>query len=236
MSNGAFSARTKGCSIEGCVKPFYGRGWCKPHYNQMIKRTPGMTGRICDIDGCGATHYGKGYCRKHWERANNHGDPHHVGAVRGATITERLAAYSRPVGDCIEWVGYRDKDGYGSIAINGESLRASRVAYMEAHGQIPEGLVVRHKCDNPPCIKAEHLELGTHRDNTHDAIARGRWAVGERNGDARLTNAEVTEIMRARGQGKSADQLAADFEVGRSTIYRILRGQSWSSVTGVQRG
>lgn len=69
---------------------------------------------------------------------------------------------------CWEFTGARDKKGYGYI---GESLpskkqhTAHRAAYMLAIGPIPEGLVVRHKCDNPPGINPDHLELGTQADN-----------------------------------------------------------------------
>ena len=72
--------------------------------------------------------------------------------------------------------------GYVTIELDGTyregdrmARRAHRVAW-EAHNAepIPEGMIVRHTCDNPACINPEHLVLGTPKDNTHDMLERGR--------------------------------------------------------------
>ena len=72
--------------------------------------------------------------------------------------------------DCIEWTGARSSNGYGR---HGKRY-AHRMAWEQAHGPIPDGLVVRHSCDNPPCVNVEHLLLGTQADNVEDARARRR--------------------------------------------------------------
>jgi len=82
--------------------------------------------------------------------------------------------------DCIEHEGFRDKGGYGKVSFRRYDpnlptvWRAHRWAWIEAHGEIPEGKIVRHKCDNPPCINVDHLELGGHSDNQVDCVERGR--------------------------------------------------------------
>jgi hypothetical protein len=102
-------------------------------------------------------------------------------ALRLAAKTDTGAA-----DDCWPWTGARDKDGYGSFWFDGRQQRASRVAWQLANDRpIPDGLVVRHTCDNPPCVNPAHLLLGTSHDNDLDRVERGRSATGERNG-ARL--------------------------------------------------
>lgn len=75
---------------------------------------------------------------------------------------------------CWEWQGARDMYGYGILKADGRDYKkAHRIAYQIFHGPIPEGHVIRHKCDNKPCVNPSHLESGTHRDNVKDAISRG---------------------------------------------------------------
>ena len=73
--------------------------------------------------------------------------------------------------ECIEWDGPRTQKGYGWVR---RHVYAHRDAWAKAHGPIPKGLEVRHKCDNPPCINIEHLEIGTRADNMRDMMERGR--------------------------------------------------------------
>lgn len=75
--------------------------------------------------------------------------------------------------ECIFWRGAK-KQGYGQIYHGKWSVSAHRVAYEEAVGPIPSGLVVLHACDNPPCVRPSHLSVGTVADNVHDCIAKGR--------------------------------------------------------------
>ncbi len=83
-----------------------------------------------------------------------------------------------PVADdlfaCQEWMGNRNNKGYGRIGISGKSQQAHRVAWTIMYGDIPDGLCVCHRCDNPICVNVNHLFLGTVMDNTQDMIAKGR--------------------------------------------------------------
>ena len=74
---------------------------------------------------------------------------------------------------CIEWQGYCQEDGYGYVGKDGRYWLAHRLAWTEAYGPIPDGQVVRHRCDNPPCVRLDHLELGTQADNVRDRDTRG---------------------------------------------------------------
>ena len=72
--------------------------------------------------------------------------------------------------ECWEWQAYTDKNGYGQF----QSRSAHRCSYSMCNGDIPDGLIVRHKCDNPPCVNPNHLLLGTTADNVRDRDSRGR--------------------------------------------------------------
>jgi len=77
-------------------------------------------------------------------------------------------------GPCIEWTGYRFSTGYGAFKRQGRYYRVTRVVWEGAHGPIPEGMLVCHRCDNPPCYRMSHLFLGTASDNQQDCVRKGR--------------------------------------------------------------
>jgi hypothetical protein len=95
-------------------------------------------------------------------------------------LIDRLWAKVDKTGDCWIWTGACDSKGYGRIGAGGRGgrlVRPHRVVYEAEHGAIPEGMYVCHHCDNPPCVRPEHLFLGTNQDNQLDAVAKGRIAV-----------------------------------------------------------
>lgn len=85
---------------------------------------------------------------------------------------------------CWEWCGSRKGGrygGYGTIFYGGKTESAHRVAYQLTYGVIPDGMVVCHRCDHPPCVRPDHLFLGTLSDNAQDCVNKGRHRGGERN-------------------------------------------------------
>jgi hypothetical protein len=78
------------------------------------------------------------------------------------------------VTECIEWEWTRSKAGYGQTYWDGKREYAHRAVWMMLYGPIPPKHVVRHRCDNPPCINPDHLILGTQADNMQDCTSRGR--------------------------------------------------------------
>jgi hypothetical protein len=104
------------------------------------------------------------------------------------------------------------------------------VIYERAKGPIPDGYLVLHRCDNPPCVNPQHLWAGTKQDNSDDKIAkgRGRWVKHEHHPQAKLTATEV-ELIRsvyARG-GWTLTALGALFGVNRSTVRGIIDFKNW---------
>ena len=80
-----------------------------------------------------------------------------------------------PEHTCWEWGGFIWKTGYGCFSFSHKkSMRASRMSWIIHYGQIPDGLLVCHKCDNPGCVRPEHLFLGTPKQNTYDMISKKR--------------------------------------------------------------
>lgn len=137
--------------------------------------------------------------------------------------------------DCWLWTGRRRLSGYGTFTERGKTLVAHRRAYQIAKGQIPHGLVVRHTCDNPPCVNPNHLLVGTTRDNQRDKVERGRSLVGGKNARARLTESVVAAIRANYRKGQSghgAPALAARLGVSKGTIARALTGGSWRHAAG----
>ena len=92
---------------------------------------------------------------------------------------QRLLENTREVGACLVWQGAKNTRGYSFISIGAKLIRVHRLIWKLAYGDIPQGLNVLHKCDNPPCIKLDHLFLGTLKDNTRDAILKGRFRPSE---------------------------------------------------------
>lgn len=90
-------------------------------------------------------------------------------------IMVKLLRRSAPDGGCLIWTGGTDKGGYGKVWHDGRSMRAHRAAWIAAHGDVPDGLLVLHRCDNPPCFLVEHLYLGTAKQNQQDRAERTGW-------------------------------------------------------------
>ncbi len=75
---------------------------------------------------------------------------------------------------CWEWMGAKTDDGYGYRMVNNKKKLAHRLSWTMENGDIPSGLHVLHRCDNPPCVRPGHLFLGDQATNAKDMVAKGR--------------------------------------------------------------
>jgi hypothetical protein len=122
--------------------------------------------------------------------------------------------------------------GYGSVRFRGRSWRAHRLAWILTHGQIPKDQGILHLCDQPSCIRPEHLYAGSHSENMQDAHNRSRFPrTGQRPGEAhamaKLTAEDVRAIHSRLVNGESQAALSKAFGVTASNIGAISRGKSW---------
>lgn len=138
------------------------------------------------------------------------------------------------LGRCHIWTGKLSDGRYGVFTVgrNG-TFMAHKFAWMLAHGKIPDGQLVRHKCDFGCCVNVGHLELGTQLENMADMKSRGRErkALGEDSGTSKLTNAQVLEVKRTYHRRRvTQEALGKKFGVDRKTIARITQGRGWKHV------
>lgn len=133
---------------------------------------------------------------------------------------------------CIETTWRRNSRGYGMKGRWPNTVYAHRVAWEEAHGAIPAGMFVCHKCDNPPCANVEHLFLGTPAQNTSDMVAKGRNSRGQGHPFAVLNETAVLEIRERHAAGESRNALADRFGIALPTVDGIVIGTSWKHVGG----
>ena len=144
----------------------------------------------------------------------------------------RLIARGGP-DECWEWQGAKKKEGYGRLRRPGQASRlhcgeliAHRAVYELANGPIPEGLVVMHICDNPPCCNPAHLRLGTLALNNLDKVRKGRQPHhrGEANPNAKVSAADVLAIRELyRTTHQSQAEIGARFGLKQPQVSRIIR-------------
>jgi len=156
---------------------------------------------------------------------------------------------------CWEWkLSTKGFGGYGTFQIQKpkpHGVPPHRVAYIITYGAIPSGLWVLHRCDNRPCVRPDHLFLGTNLDNIADRVAKGRSASGDRNGsriakgayqqgekstNAKLTSTQVIDIrqrvanIQKPHRYNTYAQLAQEYGVSFVNICKIVHRKTWRHI------
>jgi len=135
--------------------------------------------------------------------------------------------------ECWIWTGARNADGYGHIQIDNFVEKAHRLSYRLFIGNIPDGMCICHRCDNPSCVNPSHLFLGTKLDNARDREAKNRntYLSGEKHKMAKLTSEQV-ESIRSTPIVKHGDKarIAMEYGVSQSCIGSILNRKTWKEI------
>jgi hypothetical protein len=142
-------------------------------------------------------------------------------------LPERFWKFVRKTDSCWEWKGSKFRTGYSRISVRGKSRLAHRVSFALNVGEIPEGMLICHRCDNRWCVNPEHLFIGSHADNAGDMLSKGRSSRGEKNSHSKLTEQAVLEIRQLQSQGLRGIEIAKLFGVDVATISHIKVGRHW---------
>jgi hypothetical protein len=151
----------------------------------------------------------------------------------------RFWSFVRKSAGCWEWTGGTIGLGYGGFWLSGRQVRAHRLSFQMHGGYIPAGQFVLHRCDNPPCVRPDHLYAGDHATNMRDRMERGRTARGDRmphprvhgsaHPRAKLTEADVAVIRAEYRPGRGGD-LMRRYGVSQASLWAVVHGKSWKHV------
>lgn len=142
---------------------------------------------------------------------------------------------------CWLWQSTMGERGYGQFTVSAaRKVGAHRFAWELTHGPIASSdLYVCHHCDNPSCVRPDHLFLGTTQENMDDRKRKGRYASisgasshffgkSKRGTGGKLTPQQVAEIRALKAPGWTYRLgVAAQFGVSQAHVWRIWKGECW---------
>lgn len=134
---------------------------------------------------------------------------------------------------CWEWVGYKNKDGYGRMKVDYKMYHVHRIVYELTYGPIPDGLLICHRCNNRSCCNPNHLYLGTQKDNMEQCVFEGRLktSFGEKHGQSKLNEKDVKKIKELYNTKNYSQRcLGKLFNISHSEISRIINNQVWKHI------
>lgn len=201
---------------------------------RMPKKIARVTAGTCQQPGCERVQERRTYCVSHYRGALRRRE------IAALTIRERFESKVDRSGGpnaCHPWIAGLTSTGYGQFN-GGDGLKAHRYAYRWDVGPLDPDELVRHTCDNPPCVNPLHLVKGSQKDNVTDCVERGRFKIvpmetvrGVRNVNAKLTPALVRQLRVDYARGDvSITNLARRYGIAQSSASSVLRRKTWSHV------
>lgn len=130
-----------------------------------------------------------------------------------------------PQGECWEWIGRKDAHGYGVAKVGNQPYKAHRVA-LYGRDNLFDARFACHRCDNPACVRPDHLFAGVAVDNVRDMIAKGR-VDRARSASRKLSADQVAQVL---SDPRSSHALSKVFGVSSFTIRGIRNGTLYASV------
>jgi hypothetical protein len=145
---------------------------------------------------------------------------------RGYSIDDKfwLMVERRGDDDCWHWLGGVGPKGYGKASLYRLVIGAHVLSWIVNTGDITNGFLVCHSCDNPTCVNPKHLFLGTHDDNMKDMDSKGRRRICEQHPFAKLDWDKVRDI---RASGESSRSIANRLGVSHKAILAVRNNQTW---------
>lgn len=188
----------------------------------------------CRLDGCDKpVKHGRTVCCMHENRFYRTGSFDGVKILpKNSTKEQIIEKYlsSNPTDSgCIETKSALTEYGYGRVHYQGKGYFAHRFIYEYYNGEIPKGMIICHKCDNPKCVNIKHLFIGTHDDNVQDKIKKGRSRIlqGSECGRAKLNE---DDVIRIRNDNRKYKEIAIEYKVSLITIKQIRARKTWKHI------
>lgn len=149
-------------------------------------------------------------------------------------ITRFFAKIGTDPEECWIWTGAKNSKGYGQATYRGKVIYSHRLIWILLFGSIPDELEVCHKCDNPSCVRPNHLFSGTRSDNMSDAGRKGHMARDTKGSKHPMTNLTETKVVEIRRRyalgGVTYRELAFEYDTGWTTIQKIITRKTWQHV------
>lgn len=227
------------CSIDGCERDTFSRGWCQRHYHAAWKYGDPLGGKpkpapTCSIDGCERATYARTWCELHYNRWSRHGDPllGRPNLPRGEARDYFYEHLYTEQDECKIWPYTAAATGYGILYIDRTLFYVHRLACQAWNGPPPLNADAAHgrdkRCESTLCFNGAHVRWASRASNMWDKARDGTQQRGEDVHFSRFTADQIMEIRTLYRDGTPQRTIARRFGVQPSSISLICSGGTWA--------